>query len=117
VLPVLQKVLTSLSSPRILSVCGNTNGAMHLLAQAGADAISVDQLNDLPASRAALPDTLLFGNIDPVGILANGSQTDVQQAVSAAVAAGADAVWPGCDLCPTMPSDNLKAMLAAAQSQ
>ena len=117
VLPMLQKVLAFLPHPRILSVCGNTNNAMPLLAKAGADAISVDQLNDLAASRAALSDTLLFGNIDPVGILANGSQTDVQQAVSAAVAAGADAVWPGCDLYPTMPLDNLKAMLAAAQSQ
>jgi len=117
VLPMLQKVLAFLPHPRILSVCGNTNNAMPLLAKAGADAISVDQLNDLAASRAALSDTLLFGNIDPVGILANSSQTDVQQAVSAAVAAGADAVWPGCDLYPTMPLDNLKAMLAAAQSQ
>jgi uroporphyrinogen-III decarboxylase len=36
VLPPLQNLITSLPKPRILSVCGNTNGAMPLLAQAGA---------------------------------------------------------------------------------
>jgi MtaA/CmuA family methyltransferase len=117
VLPVLQKVLASLPKPRVLSVCGNTNGAMLVLAQAGADALSVDQLNDLAASRATLPDSLLFGNIDPVGVLANGTESDLHQSVSAAIAAGVDAIWPGCDLYPSTPPDNLRAMLAAAQSR
>jgi MtaA/CmuA family methyltransferase len=115
VLPPVQKVLASLPHPRILSVCGNTNGAMPLLAQAEADALSVDQLNDLAASRIALPDALLFGNIDPVGVLANGTPHEVQQAVSAAIAAGADAVWPGCDLYPHTPIENLHAMISAAR--
>jgi MtaA/CmuA family methyltransferase len=115
VLPPLQRVLTSLPHPSILSVCGNTNNAMPLLAKAGADAIHVDQLNDLVASRAALPDTLLFGNIDPVGVLAKGTQADVHQAVSAAIASGVDAVWPGCDLYPPTPIENFRTMIAAAR--
>ena len=116
VLPALQKVFASLTRPRILSVCGNTNAAMPLLAQAGADAISVDQLNNLVASRAALPDTLLFGNLDPVAVLANGSPAAVHQAVTAAVTAGVDAIWPGCDLYPFTPVENLKAMGSMAQN-
>ena len=83
---------------------------MQLLAQAGADALHVDQLNDLAASRTALPDSMLFGNIDPVSILANGTVDDVRQAVSSAIAAGVDAVWPGCDLYPSTPLENLRAM-------
>lgn len=113
VLPPLQKVFASLPHPSILSVCGNTNNAMPLLAKAGADAINVDQLNDLVASRAALPNSLLFGNIDPVGVLANGTQFEVRQAVSAAIASGVDSVWPGCDLYPPTPIENLRAMIAA----
>jgi MtaA/CmuA family methyltransferase len=113
VLPALQKVLASLPRPRILSVCGNTNGAMSILAQAGADAIHVDQLNNLAASRASLPDTLLFGNIDPVGVLATGTLDEVQQAVTSAVAAGVDAIWPGCDIYPLTPIENLRAMIPA----
>jgi [methyl-Co(III) methanol-specific corrinoid protein]:coenzyme M methyltransferase len=115
VLPPLQKVLAALPRPKILSVCGNTNAAMPLLAQAGADAISVDQLNNLAASRAALPETLLFGNIDPVGVLANGTESDVHQAVSAAIAFGVDAVWPGCDMYPATPIKNLRAMITATR--
>jgi MtaA/CmuA family methyltransferase len=116
VLPPLQKLIASLPRPRVLSVCGITNGAMPLLAQAGADAIHVDQLNNLAASRAALPDSLLFGNIDPVGVLANGTESDVRQAVSAAIAAGVDAVWPGCDLYPLTPLENLRAMMDVARA-
>lgn len=114
VLPPLQKLIASLPKPQVLSVCGNTNGAMPLLAQAGADAIHVDQLNDLAASRKALPGTLIFGNIDPVAVLANSTEAQVRQAVSSAIAAGVDAVWPGCDLYPPTPLENLKAMTDVA---
>jgi len=116
VLPALQKVLAALPRPRVLSVCGNTNAAMPLLAQAGAEALSVDQLNDIASSRAALPEALLFGNLDPVGVLTNGSPDAVRQAASAAVAAGVDAIWPGCDLYPLTPVENLKAMVSMAQN-
>src|SRR6185503_9074515 len=73
VLPPLQRLLRALPAPRVLSVCGRTNRAMGLLASAGADALSVDQTNDLAASRAVLgADPLLFGNLDPVATLAEG---------------------------------------------
>jgi len=114
VLPPLQKLIAFIPKPRVLSVCGNTNGAMHLLAQTGADAISVDQLNDLAASRKALPNTLIFGNIDPVAVLANSTESQLRQAVSSVIAAGVDAVWPGCDLYPPTPLENLRAMMDVA---
>jgi [methyl-Co(III) methanol-specific corrinoid protein]:coenzyme M methyltransferase len=110
VLPALRRLMGQIAAPRILSVCGNTNAAMPLLASAGADALSVDQTNDLSASRAALPGALLFGNIDPVSTLAYGTPDDVRAAVRAAVAAGADAVMPGCDLYPPTPLENLRAL-------
>jgi MtaA/CmuA family methyltransferase len=116
VLPPLQKLIASLPQPRVLSVCGNTNAVMPLLARSGADAISVDQLNDLVVSRTALPNALLFGNIDPVRVLANGSPAEVRQAVEAAVAAGVDAIWPGCDLYPLTSIENLKTMVSVAQN-
>ncbi|MCC6189318.1 MAG: methyltransferase [Anaerolineales bacterium] len=115
VLPRLQQLLAALPAPRVLSVCGRTNRGLPLLAAAGADALSVDQANDLAASRAALgPEPLLFGNLDPVGLLAGGDETQVRAAVAATRAAGADAIWPGCDLWPQVPTANLRAMVAAA---
>ena len=47
-----------LPKPRVLSVCGNVTSSLHLLAQTGADAISIDQTVDLAAARLALKDTL-----------------------------------------------------------
>jgi [methyl-Co(III) methanol-specific corrinoid protein]:coenzyme M methyltransferase len=111
VLPALKELHAKLPSPRVLSVCGSTNKSMRSLAESGADAISVDQLNDLAASRAVLKDVMLFGNIDPVQTLFRGDAAQVHEAVRGAKEAGVDAVWPGCDLVPSTPFRNLKAMM------
>jgi [methyl-Co(III) methanol-specific corrinoid protein]:coenzyme M methyltransferase len=111
--PAEKLLMAELSAPRVLSVCGKTNQSMHLLAQTGAEAISVDQLNDLPSSRQMLADTLLFGNLDPVAVLWQADEARVAQAVEEARNAGVDAVWPGCDLVPQSPMKNIRALLKA----
>lgn len=111
VLPAQQRLIAALPKPRVLSLCGNTNDVMHLLAQSGAEAISVDQTNNLSASRAALPHTLLFGNLDPVEMLSRGTRPQVQAAAEEVRATGVDALWPGCDLYPPTPLENLKVLL------
>ena len=111
VLPAQQHLIAALPKPRVLSLCGSTNEVMHLLAESGAEAISVDQTNDLVASRAALPHTLLFGNLDPVETLSRGGQAQVQAVAEGVRATGVDALWPGCDLYPPTPLENLKALL------
>ena len=111
--PAEKLLITELPSPRILSVCGNTNRSMHLLAETGAEAISVDQLNDLRASRQLLTGKLLFGNIDPVATLSLGQEKDINQAVLKAKEVGVDAIWPGCDLAPQTSIENLKAFTSA----
>jgi [methyl-Co(III) methanol-specific corrinoid protein]:coenzyme M methyltransferase len=105
-----KQLIAELPKPRVLSVCGNVNPILHLLGQTGADAISIDQTTDLITARATLLDTLLFGNIDPVEILWRGNQVEVRQAVEGAREAGVDAVWPGCDLVPQSPLENIGAM-------
>lgn len=111
VFPFLKQLIHQLPKPTVLSVCGNTNKSMDLLAQTGADAISVDQTNDLAASRARMAGTLLFGNIDPVATLWQGDHATIMEAVRGAKEAGVDAVWPGCDLAPQTSIQNLKAFL------
>ncbi len=111
VLPHLQTLMAALPAPRVLSVCGNTNQAMELLEQAGAEAISVDQTNDLAHSRRRLESQRLFGNIDPVKVLDEGDEAAVRRAVRSAVQAGVDAIWPGCDLPPSVPIENVRAMV------
>ena len=108
VLPALKDLHAKLPAPRVLSVCGNTNQSMQALARSGADAISVDQLNDLGASRTSLKGVMLFGNLNPVQSLWQGSDSDIREAVRKSKEAGVDAVWPGCDLVPQTPIQNIK---------
>jgi [methyl-Co(III) methanol-specific corrinoid protein]:coenzyme M methyltransferase len=108
--PAEKLLITELPAPRVLSVCGNTNKSMQLLAQTGADAVAVDQLNDLAESRKILTDTLLLGNIDPVATLWQGDEKQVADAAEAAREAGVDAVWPGCDLAPQTPLENIRVL-------
>lgn len=111
VFPFVKQLISELPKPTVLSVCGNTNKSMDLLAQTGANAISVDQTNDLAASRARMAGTLLFGNIDPVATLWQGDAASITEAVRGAKDAGVDAVWPGCDLAPQTSIENIKAMM------
>lgn len=109
--PAAQALTAGLPAPRVLSVCGSVDKSLGLLAQTGAEAISVDQLTDLPSARAALKDTLLFGNLDPVQALWRGDPAQVRAAAHRSREAGVDALWPGCDLVPWTPIENLDAML------
>ena len=110
VLPAEKLLIEKLPKPRVLSVCGNVTSSLHLLAQAGADAISLDQTVDLAAARLALKDNLLFGTLDPVETLYRGEAAQVAEAVLRAKEAGVDAVWPGCDLVIQTPIENIKTM-------
>ncbi len=108
--PAEQSLLEQLQKPRVLSICGRTDKSLPLLAQTGADAISVDQLTDLGEARKLLDGKLLFGNIDPVATLWQGTEADIAESVHRSKEAGADAVWPGCDLVPQSPIQNIRAL-------
>ena len=111
VYPAEKQLIELLPKPSVISVCGNIGKSLELLAQTGASAISVDQTVDLVAARLGLKDTLLFGNIDPVQTLWQGDEAQVHEAVSKAKEAGVDAIWPGCDIVPQTPIQNIAAML------
>jgi len=111
VLPAEKSLIKILPKPRVLSVCGNVTSSLHLLARTGADAISIDQTVELAAARLALKDTLLFGNLDPVETLYRGESAQVAEAVISVKEAGVDAIWPGCDLVPQTPIQNIKTLL------
>jgi [methyl-Co(III) methanol-specific corrinoid protein]:coenzyme M methyltransferase len=113
VLPSEKLLLDKLPAPRVLSVCGNVTGSLHLLNDIGAEAISIDQTTELSRAREALKDTLLFGNIDPVQTLYQGDDAQVAGAVRRAKEAGVDAVWPGCDLVVQTPTQNIRSLLKA----
>ena len=58
---------------------------------------------------------LIFGDIDAYQVLVLGKPSDIDEAVKEAIAKGVDAVWPGCDIWPTVPRENMEALMAAAR--
>ena len=114
--PHVERVLAAIASPKVLHICGETNNIVEQMARCGADAVSVDQKNRLSESRQKVgTNTILLGNIDPYKVLTLGTPEDVDEAVKTIIASGADAVWPGCDLWPTVPWQNMKALVAATR--
>jgi [methyl-Co(III) methanol-specific corrinoid protein]:coenzyme M methyltransferase len=116
IMPPLQRVFQGLDSPKILHICGDTNTIVEDMAQCGADAISVDQVNDVAESRKKLgPDVFILGNLDPYKVIVTGTQDEVESAVKDAVSNGVSAIWPGCDIFPTAPKENMQALMTGAE--
>lgn len=115
VAPHLKKIfdaLAGINCPAVLHMCGRTNPIMTILKETGAPAISVEQSNDLAKSREDIGwDVLLFGNVDAYNVLVTGNPPDVEAAVLKALEGSVDAVWPSCDIWPTAPLENMKAMV------
>ena len=72
-------------------------------------------MTDLGEARKLLDGTLLFGNIDPVAALWQGTEADIAEAVHRSKEAGVDAIWPGCDLVPQTSLKNLNAFVTASR--
>ncbi len=114
--PHLEKIFAAIESPKILHICGDTNSIVEDMALCGADAISVEQKNDVAESRKKVgPDMFILGNIDPYGVMVKGKPDDVEKAVKDAIANGVNAIWPGDDIFPTVPWENMEALMAAMQ--
>ena len=114
--PHLEKILAAIESPKILHICGSTDSIIDQMALCRADALSVDQKNNVAESRKKLGnEILLLGNFDPYGILVQMDSSEVEQVIKKCIDDGVDAVWPGCDLWPEVKKENLKALMAAAQ--
>ena len=112
ILPYLKKIFEKLNVPSVLHICGKTNDIVPFMAESGAKAISVDQKNDLAETRKKLgPKALVFGNYDPYNVLVAGTPDLVRQTIKKCMDDGASAVWPGCDIWPTVPAENFKAMM------
>jgi [methyl-Co(III) methanol-specific corrinoid protein]:coenzyme M methyltransferase len=112
ILPYLKTIFDKLSHYKVLHICGKTNDIAVFMMESGADAISVDQKNDIAETRKKIGDSaLLFGNYDPYNILVSGTPEQVREAIKGCMDNGVSAVWPGCDIWPTVPPENFQAMM------
>jgi len=105
----LKKVFSALKSPKILHICGSTDMIIEMMNECGADALSVDQKNNVAESRKKLGDgVLLLGNFDPYETLVRMDASEVEGVIRRCIDDGVDAVWPGCDIWPEAKKENVE---------
>jgi [methyl-Co(III) methanol-specific corrinoid protein]:coenzyme M methyltransferase len=115
--PHLKNIVEQINVPTVLHICGKTNDIAKFMMETGVDAISVDQKNDIPETRKNLgPDALIFGNFDPYNVLVSGTPELVRETMTKCLDDGVDAVWPGCDIWPTVPPENFRAMMETVRN-
>ncbi len=112
ILPYLKKIFSELKVKSVLHICGKTNDIAVSMVESGANAISVDQKNDVAETRKKIgDDALLFGNYDPYNVLVSGTPEKIRETIKKCMDDGVSAVWPGCDIWPTVPPENINAMM------
>ena len=110
-----------LGRPYVLHICGRTDSIIRDMAATGADGLELDYKTDVRLAHEILKDTTTFlGNIDPSGVLALGTPALVKAKTRELCAVFADTprfiLNAGCAIPAETPSENIRAMIAAARS-
>lgn len=104
-----------------LHICGKTNKIWELMAEAGADCISIDNAADLLEAKEKVGNKVrLMGNVRPSEVMLEGTTADVRRAVYDCVRKAYDnprgyIVASGCSLPTETPFANIHAMLDAVR--
>lgn len=123
-LPIERQLIAALKAttgkPVSLHICGNAVPILADMAGSGADLLEIDYRTDLSlACRTVGPEIALWGNLDPVSVLAQGSAHDVRLAAREALAAAKNhrrfVLGTGCTLAVETPFANVDALIAAAR--
>ena len=122
-LPALKRVAAKVKERGVwvtVHICGNTTNRLDKIPESGADIMSVDYKVNLSEARRILGGKLAFsGNMNPVAIMQKETVEGVAAAsrgcIRRAGAGGGYILMPGCDIPPSVPIENVKAMVEAAR--
>jgi MtaA/CmuA family methyltransferase len=94
-----------------LHICGNTNFALEKIGQLGCTVVDLDSMVDIRAARAAMPNQVIDGNLDPVRIVLQRTAHDVTEALKKCrdEAGTRYIAAAGCEIPRGTPPENLKA--------
>jgi uroporphyrinogen decarboxylase len=103
-----------------LHICGQTTPILEAMCNTGAHVLEVDHLVDLSKAKQLVGQRVcLMGNINPTEILLKGSPKTVEEVTKScirqAAAGGRFILSSGCEVPPSTPLANIRAMVAAAQ--
>jgi [methyl-Co(III) methanol-specific corrinoid protein]:coenzyme M methyltransferase len=111
----LARAVHEMGARSILQQCGCPKGNLGLMAQSGADGVTLHQAVDVIEAKKVLSShCAAIGNLDPRS-LAIIDPRDVRALSTHCLDQGIDVLAPACGLDPATPLGNLKAMAEAAQ--
>jgi len=126
-LPAERKVIGSLKKvtalPISLHICGNAESILAHMATSGADVLELDHLVDAERACQIVPsDVTIWGNIDPVSVLAQGSCELVEQTTGQFLSTmkrhdrSRFVLSSGCTLAVETPAKNLRSLIQTARN-
>jgi len=100
-----------------LHICGDTNALLDGMGRLGADIVDLDYPVDLTDARARMPGQVILGNVEPVGVMRNGTPGLVTATLEACHRAAGPryVVGAGCELPRDTSEANVRAMCAFAE--
>lgn len=104
--------------PVRLHICGDTRPILGGMARLGCEIVDLDYMVPMKEARAAMgPSQVLLGNIEPVGVLRNGTPGEILNAIRQCHEAAGERyiVSAGCEVPRDTPIENVTAMLAYAR--
>ncbi len=124
-LPYLQRNLAKiaeLGAAPMLHICGRTDGIIELMADTGAIALSIDQIELADAKAKVGERVCLIGNVRPTETLLEGTPDAVTEEARCCVADCADSpggfiLASGCEVPLEAPPENVDALMAVAREQ
>lgn len=118
IMPYHRALCSSLSVPSVVHICGNITGHLPYIAESGMTAISFDGKTDVKMAIKLLKGkTALVGYVDTMGVLLNGTPEEVFKSSVDCINAGVDLLCAGCAWPAHLPTENVLAMIRAAQHQ
>ncbi len=121
---VIRELQVDTKLPISLHICGDTTPILAPMSETGADVLELDHLVDLgQAAEAAGPGVALWGNLDPVGLLARGSTDQIRGETRRTLDRISTLGHPrfvlssGCTLPVETPAENLRAMIDTAHER
>jgi MtaA/CmuA family methyltransferase len=103
-----------------LHICGNINSILSIMGRTGADIIDIDWMVPLDKAREKIgPTTALCGNVDPTGVLLQGTPEQAAQAARECLRQGGlrFILMPGCEVPQGTPIDNIRAFCAVCHEK
>lgn len=105
--------LHDLGVPVRLHICGNTTAILDGMGRLGCEIVDLDFMVSISAARKVMgPRQVLLGNVEPAGLLRNGTARDVYEAVAEChrQAGNRYIVSAGCEVPRDTPRENVQAM-------